>query len=260
MLRTICLAMTFALFFVAPAFADADYGHIHLTATDKTAAAEWYAKHFNGKTSGFGGKADAKPDRAVIDGIGILFFQKKAGFEGSVGSGVDHIGFSMSDVAGKVKEVEADGGKVLTTGMKFKGMEIAFVVDPWGTKIELIDDPDTRGLHHIHLNSPDVQGTLEWYANAFGGEITKFKGMLPAIKYDPLWLIVTKSNKPLAPTKGRAMDHLGWNFPDLDAAAVELKSKEVTFSMEPLPYKTIKIAFINGPDGVNIELVQTPKR
>jgi lactoylglutathione lyase len=239
-----------------------DYGHIHLTATDAKAASEWYAKHFGGTSSGFGGETGdgVKIDRVMLDGIGIIFFQKPEGFEGSVGSAVDHIGFSMEGIAAKAEALVADGATMDGEPRNFGGMDLAFVVDPWGTKIEIIDDPETRGLHHIHVHSADAAGTLDWYEAAFGGERAKFKGVLPALQYDNVWLIVQGSKKELAPTKGRSMDHLGWNFPDLEAAAKDLKAKGVKFTLEPRPYKNIKIAFIEGPEGVSIELVETPKR
>jgi catechol 2,3-dioxygenase-like lactoylglutathione lyase family enzyme len=250
-------ALSIVLVAADPAFA-ADYGHIHLTATDATAAANWYAKHFGGTPTGFGGDTSegVKIDRAMFGSIGVIFFQKKAGFEGSVGSALDHIGFSMPDIAGKLKELVDDGAKSLGKVINFGGMDLAFVEDPWGTKIEIIDGPDTRVLHHLHLHSADAKGTLDWYEAAFGGERKKFKGALAAIKYNDIWLIVQGSRKELAPTKGRAMDHLGWNFPDLDAAAKDLEAKGVKFTLEPRPYKTVNIAFIDGPDGVRIELVQ----
>lgn len=253
---TLSLLIAIAL----PAFA-ADYGHIHLTATDPEAAANWYAKHFGGTPTGFAGDTSegVKIDRAMFGDIGVLFFKKKAGFEGSVGTAVDHIGFSMPDIAGKFKELVDDGAKALGKVRNFGGMDLAFVEDPWGTKIEIIDDPDTRVLHHLHLHSADPEGTLDWYEAAFGGERKKFKGALAAIKYNDIWLIVQRSNKELAPTKGRSMDHLGWNFPDLEAAAKELKAKGVKFTLDPRPYKTVKIAFIEGPEGVRIELVEPPK-
>jgi catechol 2,3-dioxygenase-like lactoylglutathione lyase family enzyme/predicted enzyme related to lactoylglutathione lyase len=239
----------------------ADYGHLHLTVTDKAAAAQWYAKHFDGEAAGFGGATgpDVQIDRTMIGSIPIVFFQKDAGFEGSVGSTVDHIGFSMEDVAGVLKATAADGGKALSEIINFGGMDIAFVEDPWGTKIELINDPDTRGLHHIHLHAKDADATLNWYQKVFGGEIAKFKGVLPSLKYSGIWLIVQKSDKELAPTNGRAVDHLGWNFRDLAMAAKEMREKGVNFTLDPRPYRNIKIAFVESPDGTRIELVEPPK-
>ena len=253
-------ALSLMLAITLPAAA-ADYGHIHLTATDAGAAAEWYAKHFGGTPTGFGGDTSegVKIDRAMFGSISVIFFQKEAGFPGSVGSAVDHIGFSMPDIAGKFKELVDDGAKALGEVRNFGGMDLAFVEDPWGTKIEIIDDLETRVLHHLHLHSADAEGTLDWYEAAFGGERKKFKGALAALKYNDIWLIVQGSRKELAPTQGRAMDHLGWNFPDLEAAAKELKAKGVKFTLEPRPYKTVKIAFVEGPEGVRIELVEPAK-
>jgi len=64
-----------------------------------------------------------------------------------------------------------------------------------------------------------------------------------------------------AATQGRAIDHLGWGLPDLDAAAAIIKSKGVDFAMEPRPFtnplgQEMKISFVIGPDDVRIEIVQ----
>ena len=83
--------------------------------------------------------------------------------------------------------------------------------------------------------------------------------MLDALKYGSVWLLVQGSGKAeLAPTEGRAVDHLGWGFADLEKEAVRLKEMGVNFTLEPMKYRDFKIAFIDGPDGVRIELVQRP--
>ena len=124
-----------------------------------------------------------------------------------------------------------------------------------------MEDEETLGFHHIHLSSAEPAKTLDWYENVFGGERTKYKGMLDALRYGTVWLLAQNSRgEEVAPTQGRAIDHLGWGFADLDAAAVVLKSKGVNFTMEPRPFRDLKIAFIEGPDGVRIELVQRPAK
>ena len=233
----------------------ADYGHVHLIATDPNAAAHWYAKHFGG-TAGPG----EKTDRVQFDSVPVIFFGRDAGFKGSVGTAVDHIGFSMADIQGTLDAAVADGAKKLSDVIEFGGMKLAFLEDPWGTKIEIIDDPETRKLHHLHLQSHNPEATLDWYELMFGGERKKFKGALSALYYDEVWLIVSPSEEEFAPTKDRAMDHLGWNFPDLDKAEKALKAKGVKFTLDPIPFRDIKIAFVEGPYGVRIELVQLPLR
>jgi lactoylglutathione lyase len=229
----------------------ADWHHLHLTAEDSKAGAEWYAKHMEGQY-----EKNGAFDVAAFGKTSILFFKKGKGFPGSEGSAVDHIGFSFADLDAKMKQLEGEGVKIVAPARSFGKIKFAFVEDPWGTKIEVMQDPDLYGFHHIHLHTGEPMETLKWYADAFGGEITKYMGALPAIRYGDMWLIAMRSKKELAPTKDRSVDHLGWSFPDLDAAAKELKGKGVKFTLGPIPFGSTKIAFIDGPDGVRIELVQ----
>ena len=237
--------------FISPVVAaDAPYHHLHLTATDATEAATWYAKHMGGESSG---------QVVDYDGVLVVFFVKED-FPGSDGSAVDHIGFSFPDLAAKMSSFEAAGVKILSEVVDVQGkFKFAFVEDPWGTKIEVMEDPNQVGFHHIHLKSADPDATFDWYEAAFGGARERFAGMLPALRYGSVWLLIQNSRgAEVAATTGRAIDHLGWSFPDLDAAAVDLKAKGVKFTMEPRPYSNLRIAFIEGPDGVSIELVQPP--
>ncbi|MSR10177.1 MAG: hypothetical protein EXR84_00020 [Gammaproteobacteria bacterium] len=233
------------------------YDHLHLAADNALEAANWYAKHFGGTPTRFRNSSDTSLpiDRIKLGDIYVIFYERDPG-AGSVGSGVDHIGFSMPNVESVFNAIIADGGKGLGELRAFNGMTLGFVEDPWGTKIELIDDSAMRGVHHIHLSSADPAGTLAWYQNIFGGEAAQFGGALPGIHYGNIWLLAAQASGEIAPTIGRSMDHLGWNFPDLDAAAVEMKAKGAVFSMEPRDFREIRISFVEGPDGVRIEVVQ----
>jgi catechol 2,3-dioxygenase-like lactoylglutathione lyase family enzyme len=122
-----------------------------------------------------------------------------------------------------------------------------------------MEDPDQSGFHHLHLRGPNPAEIFAWYQSTFGGELVKWKDMLDAIRYGTTWLLIQDSQgETMAPTRGRSIDHLGWSFPDLDATAVALKAKGVNFTLGPVPYRDIKIAFIEGPGGVRIELVESP--
>ncbi len=233
----------------APALA-ADYHHMHLTAPDPVAGAEWYAKHFDGDL--------IQPDRCMIGNIAFLFFKKSGEFPGSVGSGVDHIGFSVEDIDATMKAFEEGGVKILSGVQELPGLKIAFVEDPWGTKIEIVQDPDLLGFHHIHLHSTDVDATISWYQEAFGGEhFESFKGLpIKGVDYGDVLVMVQPAGEEKAPTKGRSIDHLGFSTPDLDGAAEALKAKGVNFSLNPVPFGKLRISFIDGPDGVRIEYVQ----
>ena len=244
------------LFFPVKSFA-APYDHIHLAANSSQEAVNWYVKHFGGEEARFlrSTNTDYPIDRVMYGDIAVIFYERDPG-EGSVGSGVDHFGFSMSNVADVVAGVVADGGKQLGDLVAFSDMQIGFVEDPWGTKIEIIDDPELRGMHHLHLTSPDPESTLAWYGENFGGERELWKGALPALNYGDILLLVSQASGEVAPTQGRSFDHIGWKFSDLTATEFELKGNGVEFTMNPREFRTIRIAFAAGPDGVRIELVE----
>ncbi len=236
-------------FTAAPALA-ADYHHMHLTAPDPVEGAEWYAEHFGGNM--------VRPDICMISDVLFIFFKKEAGFPGSVGSGVDHIGFSVEDIDATMKKYEDAGVKILSGVRELPGLKIAFIEDPWGTKIEIVQDADHLGFHHIHLHSADADATVAWYKDVFGGEtFDSFKGLpIKGVDYGNVLVMVQASGKEIAPTEGRAIDHLGFSTPELDAAADALKANGVKFSLNPVPYGKLRISFIEGPDGVRIEYVQ----
>jgi catechol 2,3-dioxygenase-like lactoylglutathione lyase family enzyme len=244
--------MTSAVAWAAPAgrALGASYHHVHLNATDPAAAAKWYEKNMGGEVKNIG------PFAAVNYGkMSIIFFKAKEGFPGSVGSTVDHIGFSYKDLEAKLKEL-AKSDVEIVSGIEQEGpIKYAFVKDPWGTLIELVQDPEIDGFHHVHLATTDPAATLAWYSNAFGGDTAKFAGLIPGVRYGDVWLLVKKVQEERAPTKGRSIDHLSWGFEDLDESAKELKAKGVKFESGPFAFGNGKIAFVEAPGGVRIELV-----
>lgn len=254
-LRLLAILFALQICSFAPA-ADTAWHHVHLLATDTKAAADWYAKHMEGQ---YQRVATDSYDAAVFGETEIIFKEDKDGFAGSDGSSVDHIGWSFKDLDAKMKDFEAAGIKILMPARAVGAIKFGFIVDPWGTKIEVMQDPELYGFHHIHLHSPNPDTTLAWYQSHFGGEIKKYGGMLPALLTDKIWIIAQKSPAK-QPTEGRSVEHLGWRVSDMDASAAKLKAAGVKFVEEPHQFQDTpaKIAFIEGPDGVKIELVNPP--
>ena len=238
--------------------AAADYHHMHLVAPDAKAAAAWYIEHM--------GCEDFGREGACQVGTTQFIWFERDPQGGSVGTGVNHIGFSFSDLAAKMAGWQAAGLDIDNPDEPIRDIpglfKLAFLTDPWGTRIEVVEDQEWPGFHHIHLSSPDPEGTLAWYQNIFGGESDSLKGRINGVRYGGVWLLVSQLREgTLAATQGRAIDHLGWGFPDLDAAAAIIKSKGVDFAMEPRPFtnplgQEMKISFVIGPDDVRIEIVQ----
>jgi catechol 2,3-dioxygenase-like lactoylglutathione lyase family enzyme len=119
---------------------------------------------------------------------------------------------------------------------------------------------------HIHLRTRDPRGTAEWYYRMFGARILESvqSDGQPRIDLDINGLTVFIANvaadariedQPSDPHLG--LDHFGLRVDDLDAAVAELKSRGATFTTEPRTIRPgVKIAFIQCPDNVRVELLE----
>ena len=227
--------------------------HIHLNVPDQAQAVAWYQKHFGGQPT------TEAPDRLMF-GDTRLIFLKNANAQPSTGSAIDHIGFSFADLDAKMKELDAAGVKIVTPVREVQGLfKLGFVEDPWGTRIEVVQDADKLGLHHVHLRGPDPAAVLAWYKEKFGGESAKLKDRIDGVRYGGVWLLAQRGDA--TPSEGHAVDHFGFRTADLDAVARGFKAQSVKFTTEPRPLKlaggaTVHYAYIEGPAGAKVELVQ----
>jgi catechol 2,3-dioxygenase-like lactoylglutathione lyase family enzyme len=239
------------------AFAQAEFrnliDHIHLAAPDQARAVEWYSQHF-------GGQKTAEGAERLMFGETRIIFQQNATAKPSTGSAIDHIGFSVRDLDATLKALEADGARVTTPAREVAGLfKLAFVEDPWGVRIEVVQDTATLGIHHIHLRAPDPAAALKWYADAFGGTTGKLKDRIDGINYGGIWVLVQKGEATAS--RGFAIDHLGFRPINVDNAVAALKANNVKVTTEPrdltLPSGTkMRLAFIESPEGARLELVQ----
>jgi catechol 2,3-dioxygenase-like lactoylglutathione lyase family enzyme len=227
--------------------------HVHLAAPDPIKAAEWYRKNLAGQPTTEG------TDRLMFGETRVIF-QRNEKPTPSAGSVVDHIGFSVKDVEAAMKAMEADGAKIEGPAREVPGLvKVGFVVDPFGTRLEIVQDPARLGLHHIHLRGVDPSATMEWYVDKFGGTIGKLKNIVDGINYGGIWVLAAKGEA--TPSAGHAIDHIGFRPQNVDNAVAALKAKNVKVTTEPrqltLPSGvSMRLAFIEGIDGVRIELVQ----
>jgi hypothetical protein len=141
------------------------------------------------------------------------------------------------------------------------------VEDPWGTRIEVVQDPELLGLHHVHMRGPNPEEVFTWLLAKFGGQRTKLKGQIDAIKYSApgfsdMWILVQKGDAE--PSEGHAIDHIGWRSTGPLAMTIDgLRAKGVTVLTEPRPLvlpngPVINYSYVAGPAGAKIELVERP--
>jgi catechol 2,3-dioxygenase-like lactoylglutathione lyase family enzyme len=237
------------------------YDHVHLLVPDTAAAANWYEKNFGGK------RITEAPDRLMYGSTRFMFI-RSATAKPSTGSAIDHVGFSVPDVDAKMKELETNGVKIVQPVRDVQGLfKLGFVEDPWGTRIEVVQDPELLGLHHIHLRGPDPEAIFTWLLAKFGGERTKLKGRLDAVRYkapgfSDMWILVQTGES--VPSEGHSIDHIGWRSSGPLADTINgLKAKGVTVTSEPRPLPlpngpTINFSYVAGPAGARIEIVERP--
>ena len=244
----------------------ADFHHVHVTTSSPAKGVEWYSEHM-----GCEPLAD-RDDAASCDGVEIVFVpQPTAG--GSQGTGINHIGFSVADLDAKMAEFEAVG--VQGSGVRLQRFEdasmvrdipglfkIAFIFDPWGARIELVEDDEYLGFHHVHLSATDPAATLAFYRDVMGGEEASLRGMIDGLLFDDVWLLVSDHPAGAAPaaTQGRAIDHIAFMVSNMDSAAGTMRQAGVRFQQEPTVPENARTqarrAFVLGPDNVRVAVVE----
>jgi lactoylglutathione lyase len=118
---------------------------------------------------------------------------------------------------------------------------------------------------HIHLFTRDPEATAAFYERMFGAEVIRTMPQgKPRIDLklgggNIFLLDVSKDPKAVAgpahPHQG--LDHFGLEVKDIDAVCTALKSKGAVFTREPETIRPgTRIAFLSGPEGVSIELLE----
>ena len=118
---------------------------------------------------------------------------------------------------------------------------------------------------HVHLISKDPHRTASWYVEKLGGKVVSSKEVLGAPQiYVALMgaVIIVRGQRPgEQPITKQGLhwgtDHFGFRVNgDFDMYCNNLKANGVKFIVEPRDFSpTIRIAFIEAPDGVSIELL-----
>lgn len=119
-------------------------------------------------------------------------------------------------------------------------------------------------LDHIHLRTAEPRTAAQFYIDMFGavpvGEVMNGAALRVMVNLGGLLMFIEQvppetPAPPPAPFRG--IEHIGLLVADIEVAAAELRAKGAKFVVEPRsPAPGIKIAFLEGPDGVRIEILQ----
>jgi catechol 2,3-dioxygenase-like lactoylglutathione lyase family enzyme len=262
MFCTTALTISFAANAAAQTKTILPYDHIHLN-EPAAEASQWWEKNIPG-----GRRITEAPNRIMYGSTRLMFLgaQSSGGSQGSV---IEHLGFSVPDLEAKMRELAAINTKVIEPVKDIPGLyKAALIESPWGTQIQLVQDPELLGLHHVQLRAQDPEAAYAWLLDKFGGERTKIKGQVDSVKYagmpgfSTVYIVVARGAS--APSQGRAIDHIGWRSTAaiLDTKGM-LEGKKVQLTSQPSPLNLpngppINYFYIAGPDGARIEIVERP--
>jgi catechol 2,3-dioxygenase-like lactoylglutathione lyase family enzyme len=182
----------------------------------------------------------------------------------TVGSVVNHVGFIVDNVQKRVAQWKAAGVTVLPGGVLPAGgnrLDQAYVVTPDGVRMEILEDKTQsmpiRNEHiHLSLTAAEVPKAQAWYAKTFGGK-TGTRNDQPIVDLPGVQIRFATADTKQAPTRGRVLDHIGFDVKDHAAFVKKLEAEGIKLD-EPVRKSPTgsTITYITDPWGTRIEIVQ----
>jgi catechol 2,3-dioxygenase-like lactoylglutathione lyase family enzyme len=260
-------ALAFAFLCATPALAQlvepnqvgVRMGHVHLTVKDVDAQKQFWI-------SIMGGTLVKNGPLELIQFPGVFIMLRKG--EPSAppaGSIVNHFGFTVKDMPAALAKWKAANLKIEPT----ENPNEAYVVGPDGIRVEVYGEPTLPtevSMNHLHYSPVDVPGIKAWYVKAFGanpgrrpcvGCISKPR-MIDTDDLPGVNLSFSGTTTTPQPTKGRSLDHIGFEVSNLEAFVTSLEAKgiHVEGPIRQVPHSTVKIVFLTDPWGTYIELTE----
>jgi catechol 2,3-dioxygenase-like lactoylglutathione lyase family enzyme len=235
----------------APNAGGVSMGHIHLTVPDvQKQAGIWELLGAEEKSSG-------RLRLYSLPGIDILLREGQPAAPSSATS-VNHIGFSIRDYAAYKAKLESIGAKLVFDNEK-DGQMIADL--PGGVRLEFLTDASQErpiAFHHVHLAAADQGAVRDWYLKAFSAQAGERRGLPSALVPGGRIDVMGYRGERPRPSKGAAIDHIGFEVADMDAFAARMKRLGIEFDRPPARIEAIglTVAFITDPVGTYIEVTE----
>jgi len=238
-----------------PNAAGITFGHVHLNVKDIEVHKKLWVEHFGGVVVQKGPLVAVK-----LPGMLIAFRQAEP-TGGSEGTVMDHFGFKVRNLAEILKAWRAAGYQV---GREFTGSEgfpNAYLMGPDDIKIELQEDkelPVKAIAYHLHFLLADYVKLRDWYVDTFSLTPRKRGTIATTADAPGMNLSFATSAKPTVGTKGRTVDHIGFEVTNLEAFCKQLEARGVKLDVpfRNVPAIGLNIAYLTDPSGVYIELTE----
>lgn len=242
----------------SPGNAGVAMGHIHLIVADPERNRQLWMGVFG-----------AQPlERAGLTGVrlpGMLVLFREGYASGpSQGSSVHHFGLQVRDRAEIVNAWRAAGLEVLREYIGSEGNPNAHLLTPDGVDVEVTEvssQAEKAIAHHVHFAAVDDLAHRQWYMNQFAAKprqrgdwaTADIPGINLSFRTPP-----EGTPSPPLPTKGRAVDHVGFEIEGLEAFCNQLEARGVQFDRPYIWNERLGIAtaVLTDPAGVTLELTE----
>jgi catechol 2,3-dioxygenase-like lactoylglutathione lyase family enzyme len=253
------MRLAFSIFLALPLFAQTappnsagvSMGHVHILTPNPEAQRKLWIDVLGGRPVKLGPVEFAK-----FPGVFVGYRQADAS-GGTDGSVVDHLGFLTRDLAGTKAKLVANGVQIVR---EMPDTHQFFAMFPDAVKVEFTEDKNiTEPIrhHHVHFASHQVTEMRAWYAKMFDA-IPGVRGKFQAADLPGVNLSWNPATEPRVATKGRAMDHIGFEVRDIKVFCKKLEAAGIKMDMPPTerPDLGATIAFLTDPWGTRIELTE----
>jgi catechol 2,3-dioxygenase-like lactoylglutathione lyase family enzyme len=228
-------------------------GHIHLQVGDPEPQKKLWTSLLNAEVTHTG-----TLELLRLPGIYIIAGKaRSAPSEGCEGSTVNHFGFLVPSYSDMKAKLTALGFDFAMDNANTKQLIANF---PDKVKVEFTEDASLKRpavMHHIHLSTPDPEKLRGWYVQTFGARAGT-RGAFLAAFVPGGEVDFRKAAMAEAPTKGRSLDHIGFEVKNLEQFCKKLEAQGITLEMpyRDVPQIGLKIAFLTDPEGTRIELTE----
>jgi catechol 2,3-dioxygenase-like lactoylglutathione lyase family enzyme len=234
----------------SPNSTGAAIGHIHLNVQDIAAQQRFWTQ--------VGGTPVNNEKLVMMQFPGIyVVLRKQDSTGGTVGSRVNHVGLHVKNIDEWVPKWKAAGLKI-ENGNNPKQL---FLTAPDDVRVEIIEDASIAtpvAMHHIHEYVADPAAAQAWYIKNFGAVAGK-RNNLDTANVPGAEITFTKNEMPQAPTKGRSLDHIGFEVKNLDQFVKKLEGAGIPLETSIRTSQNaskLRIAYIVDPWGTYIELTE----
>jgi catechol 2,3-dioxygenase-like lactoylglutathione lyase family enzyme len=167
------------------------------------------------------------------------------------------------------------------------GAGFAYLRGPDNALIEYQGNMPAERFNHVHMYQDDPFCARLWYQTHLNAPVPQTapgprsaadckvprnpERSWPALEKEGMYRVpsagvtfgdvsmnwyMRQTDKPLAPTRGRLMDHVALSVPDLDAWAAKFRAEGVRFLEQPHRLGDTRALMIEGPSHEAIELVE----